>query len=570
MKIENIRIRNFKGLKEIEFKSNADCILIVGPNAVGKSTILESIRLNKSFLFPNIQNEAITVLSTIKALTPDQQGIIPNAIFNDPAKKIEISITFSIHGNDIELIKKSHINRFAIRHLQHTNRFPIFREPFSESQYLSSKEGLKVFDQGIGEIQNYIEHISKEKILDATLTIENGTVQGKNILDQELLSILCEVSGFYHSYFNYFPADRSLPHGDQPLQIGQGNAAQQVQSYIANPQAKYQLIKQFLINMYLSGDEYKNNIEATFNSIFEHLLPGRKLHGVQVNQNGNLSILIRDETKNSLYDIDSMSSGEKNILLTLLFMDITTFENGIIIFDEPELHLNPAVQKRIVPFIVDKICKPKNRQIILCTHSPEMFVTAFERDDCKIYHLISSTDISPIYKKDKAEVFNALQKLGSNSTDILSTKGVIYLEGPHDVDILEEAISMQLPGFTAKYLGGRNEIQKNIKTLVEEDKKGQLDTYQLFLFDLDNKPALLEESNKVRSLQWDRYCLENYLLETDAVFDALSKCGASIENMTRGSLSAHIKDIAFKQISKISCKKILAELLTTEHHIKNK
>lgn len=568
MRIEQIRVRNFRGLKEVEFKTDATCILVVGPNAVGKSTILESIRLNKAFLFPNIQNEAIIVLNSLKAMTPDQQGFINSMLLNDATKKLEISIQYSLDESDINQVKEQHINRFVVKHLQNTNRFPIFRESFSEAQFLSSDNGRQMFDVGRSEVEEFLKSLEVSKKVTSTLFVDQGAISGAKLLDQEFLAVLYESVGYSQTYVNYFPADRSLPYGDQPVQIGYANAGQQLQSYMANPQLKYQQIKQFIINAYLSSDSSKLKIEEAFKLIFDALLPGKSLSGVEVNHNGNLSILIEDAVKGTKYEVDGMSSGEKNLLLTLLFMELTTVKGGVILFDEPELHLNPAVQKKIISFLVDKICKPMDRQIILCTHSPEMFAAAFERSDCNIFHLISSTDISPIYKKDRAEVFNVLAKLGSNSTDMLSTKGVVYLEGPHDIDVLEQAISIYLPGFVAKYLGGRNEIEKNIKTLIEEDGRERLDLYQLFLFDLDNRPANISSSKRVKVLQWDRYCLENYLLDSDALFDTLKECAASFNDITRGSMATRIKDIAFKQIPRSAARVVLSRIVSANQNLK--
>lgn len=367
MRIENIRIRNFKGLKNIELKTDTTATLIVGPNAVGKSTILESIRVNKSFLFPNIQNEANVVLNSMKAISPDQQNIITSSLLNENEKKLEITIEFTIEDSEISSVESTFKNKFIIRHLQNTNRFPIFREPFSEAQYLSSDAGKSTMEVGRVEIDNYIKELKINKKVSSSLSIENGLIRGNYLLDQEFLTIVCESKGYALTYFNYFPADRSLTFGDQPIQIGFGNATQQQQSYIANPQSKYQLIKQFIINMYLSSVESKEHIEKTFSSIFNSLLPGKSLGGVEISTSGNISITINDNIKGTRYDIDNMSSGEKNLLLTLLFMDITTCDNGIILFDEPELHLNPAVQKKIINFLVDIICK-NGRQILLCTH----------------------------------------------------------------------------------------------------------------------------------------------------------------------------------------------------------
>ena len=140
MKIEQVRVRNFRGLKDVNFKTDESCILVVGPNAVGKSTIFEAIRLNKAFLFPNTQSEAIIVLNSLKAITPDQQGFIPAILLNDSNQKLEISIDFSIDSSDIRLVTSNHLNKLIVTHLQNTNRFPTFKEPFSEAQFLEKSK----------------------------------------------------------------------------------------------------------------------------------------------------------------------------------------------------------------------------------------------------------------------------------------------------------------------------------------------------------------------------------------------------------------------------------------------
>jgi predicted ATP-dependent endonuclease of OLD family len=569
MKIKRIKVNNFKGLKEIEFNTHAKGVLIVGPNAVGKSTIFEAIRLNKAFLYPNTQGEIINVLNSHKAISPDQQTIIIDNLLNDKTKKLEIAIDYEIEDAEIDLIKSNFLDKYAIRHLQNTNRFPSTRETFTEAQFLSSEQGKKAMEEGRFEVSNHIQSLKSTKKLKASFILEPNALHfGENLLDQEFILTLCESTGYSRSYFNYFPADRSLPFGDQPVQIGFGNATQQLQSYIAHPQSKYQFLKQFIINMYLSTESNRDKITETFNFIFDSLLPGKKIGGLEINHTGNLTIWINDQSKSTKYDLDNMSSGEKNLILTLLFMDLTTMQNGIVLFDEPELHLNPAVQKKIINFLMDGICVPKNRQVLLCTHSPEMFASAFERSDSVIFHLISPRDISPIYKEDKKEVFHVLHQLGASSSDFLSTRGVVYLEGPHDVEILEEAFSIFLPGFIGKHLGGRQEIEKAIKILQEEESKDKLDSFQYFLFDLDNLPTTLQSTEKVKVTQWDRYCLENYLIDSDSIYDMLREKTKPEEELTRGSLQTKIKEIAFTQVKKKAIKEVLKKSLPDELYIK--
>ncbi|MCQ4437563.1 ATP-binding protein, partial [Clostridioides difficile] len=87
-------------------------------------------------------------------------------------------------------------------------------------------------------------------------------------------------------------------------------------------------------------------------------------------------------------------------------------DGGIILIDEPELHLNPSVCKQLLPFIIENIAKPLNAQILLTTHSPEILGQAYDRQDCSLFHLRGRRDIRAIYPQDKAEVVEALKRLG--------------------------------------------------------------------------------------------------------------------------------------------------------------
>lgn len=559
MKIIKVKIQNFRGLKNIEFELNTPGIVIVGPNAVGKSTIFEAIRLAKAALFPTVQNELQAVLASLKANAPILNQIIFSQIANDNTRSIEISLTFQILEKEILSIEKL-LPRFAILHLQNTNRFPSFNIPFAEVPLLSSAAGRKLFEEGQEEVKSFINALKQKNILKVSLTINpNGIINGNTLLEQEFLTLLCQSLNYTDTYFNYFPADRSLPMGDQPVQIGLGLAQQQLTSYIINPQQKYQLMKSYIINMVLMGKELNDKITQTFSLIFAKLLPGKALAGVSVTHNGNLGILIDDLSKGTSYDIDSMSSGEKNLVLTILFMILTTNNDGIILFDEPELHLNPSVLRNILDFLMVEICPNNTRQLLISTHSPEILASAFERSDATLYHLISSSEISAIYREDKSQVYETLNRLGASTSEILSTKGVIYLEGKDDVEILDRALTSMFPGFQSKDLGGRKEIEKEIKVLQEEEKKDKLGSFQYFIFDLDRAPADLKSSARVKIAQWDRYCLENYLLDTDSIFEVIQDLKRMDSKFNRGAVQNAMKDHALKQIEPLALKSILSE-----------
>ena len=90
--------------------------------------------------------------------------------------------------------------------------------------------------------------------------------------------------------------------------------------------------------------------------------------GFGVNHYGQASILIKDKETGETFDIDAMSSGEKGLILTLLVIARSVESGGIILLDEPELHLNPAVTKLLLNFLVEEYLRPKDLQAIICSH----------------------------------------------------------------------------------------------------------------------------------------------------------------------------------------------------------
>ena len=102
------------------------------------------------------------------------------------------------------------------------------------------------------------------------------------------------------------------------------------------------------------------------NEIFEILDLDIKISGISKNAK---SIPIFTNSAGDKFDINELSSGEKQLFLRTLAIKMLNPENSIILIDEPELSLHPKWQQRIVD-VYRKI--GKNNQIIIATHSPHI------------------------------------------------------------------------------------------------------------------------------------------------------------------------------------------------------
>lgn len=91
----------------------------------------------------------------------------------------------------------------------------------------------------------------------------------------------------------------------------------------------------------------------------------------------NITISIEKETiifhweHNYNYQHHELSSGEQSFIRLIFLIYSHDLHNGLLIIDEPELHLHPQAQKEFLKLIEEMIDK-QHIQIILSTHSPSL------------------------------------------------------------------------------------------------------------------------------------------------------------------------------------------------------
>jgi predicted ATP-dependent endonuclease of OLD family len=124
-------------------------------------------------------------------------------------------------------------------------------------------------------------------------------------------------------------------------------------------------------------------------------------------------------------------------------------EESIVIIDEPELSLHPQAQKRLAKFLSEKA---KERQIVLCTHSPHflnwkdlaagavVYRLRQDRNGIQLNHLSKETIISLSKLSDdwqKPQLLDAVAK------EIFFADEVVFLEGQEDVSLIGRFIESE-------------------------------------------------------------------------------------------------------------------------------
>jgi ABC-type uncharacterized transport system ATPase subunit len=102
MKLISLAIQNFRGLDHITVKFDELANVVVGPNAIGKTTILEAIRLLKGTLAPRIADETQQVFITLGAISPHNlQSLNYAALARDLSRSLNIKGIFELSGHEL-------------------------------------------------------------------------------------------------------------------------------------------------------------------------------------------------------------------------------------------------------------------------------------------------------------------------------------------------------------------------------------------------------------------------------------------------------------------------------------
>lgn len=558
MFISHLVIKNFRAIADLNTELSAHVNVVVGPNGVGKTTILQAIRVAKAINAPRLSDETHHVLVSLGAASPHfPQRIFLSALARDANAPIEVRCTYTLLPSEVGVLKAN--TSEIVQGLVASRLGQNFANPAILVQFLQTPQGQGALAVASKEIDDVVKRLQSDPtlVIGVTLNEKTATITVSDPLAGNMIAFLDQKLPPSVSVFSYFPADRALPMGEAVLQLGGPDAQQQLQSHNAQPQLKYARLKNLIINSLIIDQNDQASIKNEFEKIFSGLLRGRRIEKIFVNELGLLSVLTQDTSSGKIIELDSLSSGEKNIALTFLLVGRSVSDGGIALFDEPELHLNPAVSRDILDFILQEYSQPKNIQFIMCTHSPEILFSAFSNDACQLLHLKSPTDITRVGRRALGEYAEALQALGTSVTDSLLYEGTLLVEGTSDVEFIELAFPEISRKLQVKEMGGRREVEKAIVKLQEIETKGQKVAPMFLLFDRDNEITKFRDSPNVRITQLKRHCIENYMIDVDVISGLLADNEVTHNPiLSEGEVHKLLKDIALEQLPSIAAREV--------------
>ena len=248
------------------------------------------------------------------------------------------------------------------------------------------------------------------------------------------------------------------------------NVIRDIPSYIATRRNYLATIEEDL-----TMKEITNKVVNEINGIFDILELDVKLKGFSKNER---TMPVFENSAGEEFDINDLSSGEKQLFLRTLSIKMLEPKNSIILIDEPELSLHPKWQQRIIE-VYKKI--GENNQIIVATHSPHILGSVSNENIFILYR----NENGKIEAKTGDELYSSYgQPVDRVLKDIMGLKSVRTPKIDRDIQELRKFVDenkYETDEFIEKY-------NKLLKILGNTDE-------DLFLIDMDIKMKQKVNSN---------------------------------------------------------------------------
>ena len=311
-------------------------------------------------------------------------------------------------------------------------------------------------------------------------------------------------------------------------------------------------------------------IAETLQELFSSFFPGKKFLGPVPTEDGNLGFPV--ELHDGItHDINDLSSGEKEILFGYLRIRNSAPGYSIVLMDEPELHLNPALIRGLPQFYHKRLSVELSNQVWLVTHSDTFLREAIGHKGLRVFHMRHAVAIenqeNQIHEiKPGEEVESIIMEMVGNLASYSPGSKIVFFEGENsDFDL--RMVSRLFPTIENELNlvsgGNRFRVEMLHKTLEKSVQVGKIPVKIYSVVDKDTGPVKASPQEFSRHFTWDMYHIENYLLEPVYIDEALGRLNISHSTLSSmGKIDQCLRQIANEQINKLALHKLTSEVNT--------
>ncbi len=333
----------------------------------------------------------------------------------------------------------------------------------------------------------------------------------------------------------------------------------------------------------ITGQDLREQMIGRINEILRNILD------IEISDLGNVlenkGQLYFDKGETKFFPYQNLSSGEKEVVNIILDLYVKSqdFDNTVYCIDEPELHLNTAIQRKLLIEIERLI--PENCQLWIATHSIG-FLRALQdelNEKCSVLdfsekdYFHGSHTIAPMPKtrSNWQRIFGtALDDLAG----LIAPRRIIYCEGRQepnangaeqglDAIVYNEIFKVDYPDTLFISSGGTNDLPKNSGLAIKVLSKAFLDVELLLLRDRDNnsddeRNNFLSRTTHNRML--NRREIENYIFDLSVLQEYCTQHGTICNDVNYANI---ISDIAKQDLKQENTLRQLKDLCGFEKNL---
>jgi hypothetical protein len=538
MKIESLRIKNFRGIKAATLPNLQGMVVIAGQNGSGKSCVLDAIRLLKSVYGGYQANEWQHWMGEFQINFNTRNDAV--LLCNDPSSELRITCEFSLHSEERKYILENaeELVRESVWH-------SMYPETFSWSSFHSVPLAAHLRSHEL-EIQEK----TKQELAALSTELAGAKIVGEFVLPPNQPPTVLPSKALEIAFGTFRPryigvVDYHGPHrmyGRETLQginlnldaIEQQKRAHALYNYVN----KYQNVKAEMAASFIKETLAKEAgkttdsvepLSTTLKELFRTFFPDKEFLGPQPTPEGTLQFPVRTADR-AVHDLNELSAGEKEVLYGYLRLRNSAPRFSVILLDEPELHLNPRLIRGLPAFYHTHLGNALDNQIWLITHSDALLREVVGHEGYSVFHMqTASTGASeqavPLLAKEGLEraVIDLVGDLASYRPDAK----LIIFEG-ENAEFDQKMATTLFPELPQKAnlvsAGSKRRVRALQEVLSVALDRGEV---PMKIFSIVDSDAEQEGPLPENALAWDVYHIENYLLEPKFILNVTRNIGVA-------------------------------------------
>ena len=420
MRIIDLRIKNFKSIRDMHIGGIENALILVGKNSTGKTAVLDAIR----------------------AASGDY--VVREEDFQEDFPNIEIRVSLKIEEEDLKRLHRRGIvspyRRYEAWYRDFCEKIPSYQDGVLAFEFVANRDGKTRYGDGCQKNNPYISQIfPKVYYMDTQRNL--GQFQDDLLMMQE-----DELLKQMRSGCCMFDRAKECNHCFSCIGLIHQKTTEELNAFEAAKLLDYKL--------------YQLNLDAFSQSVNENFRKNGGRDRILYSMNRDIEKMLSvtaemyNEKQNRRRPVNCMGKGMRSIyMLSLLetYEDQKGQAGDVIMAEDPEIFLHPKLQK-VSGEILYRLSR--RSQVIFSTHSPNLLANFNNRQIRQV--VLGEDGYSQVC--EKTDISAVLDDLGYSANDLMNVNFVFIVEGKQD--------KSRLPLLIKKYYSETYDEEGNLSRIA--------------------------------------------------------------------------------------------------------